>query len=107
MAASNDQVIDHPTTGRSPLPFVGRVAPVGGGWSVFVPVSAEHCEVERQTVEYERVSVRLDQAHDIARVSARVRREELAIDAEERARRDRPTVRIRRAPYFDDARDRE
>ena len=76
-------------------------------WAVSVPVRAEHCELEKQTVEYERVTVHLDRRVDVERVSARVRREELTIDSEERARHGRPTVRIREAPYFDEITDRE
>lgn len=79
---------------RAALPFAGRVAPFHGGWSVLVPVSAEQCDVEKRAVEYERVTVRLDRVQDVQRVTARVRREELAIDAEGDSRHDRPTVRL-------------
>jgi len=52
------------------------------GWSVRLPVRAEHILVDKQLVVYERVIVRRHQIDDLARVDANVRREQLRVEVD-------------------------
>jgi hypothetical protein len=59
-------------------------APVRGeaGWVVSLPVRAEHVEVEKRVVVYERVLVQRGEVDDATRVEAEVRREALRVDTD-------------------------
>ncbi len=52
------------------------------GWSIRLPVRAEHILVDKQLVVYERVIVRRHQIDDLARVDANVRREQLRVEVD-------------------------
>jgi stress response protein YsnF len=54
------------------------------GWVVRLPVRAEHIEVEKQSVVYERVVVRRGEVDDVERVDTSIRRETLNIETEKR-----------------------
>ncbi len=93
--ASSDELTKAPAP-RTILPFEGHIAPWEGGWSVLMPVRAEECTLEKQSVVYEEVTVRTDQVEDVQHVTASVLHEELTVDAQGIGRHERPTVRLQR-----------
>lgn len=72
------------------LPLEAEVIPRNGGWSIFLPVRADHFALNKVTVIRERVVVRRGEVVETVRVSERVQKElprveqhgELAADVE-------------------------
>jgi stress response protein YsnF len=65
------------------LPLEASARSTGeAGWVVRLPVRAEQVEVEKRVVVYEQVRVRSRGDHDVRRVTANIRREELRVDAD-------------------------
>jgi uncharacterized protein (TIGR02271 family) len=62
------------------LPLESAGVPWERGWLIRLPVRAEHVEIDKRVVVYERVSVGRRETADLAHVSANVRREELRVD---------------------------
>jgi stress response protein YsnF len=62
------------------LPLEASAASAERGWSMRLPVRAEHVAIVKETVVYERVAVRRRTINERARVDASVRREELRVD---------------------------
>ena len=71
------------------LPLESSVPTWERGWTVRLPVRAEHVTVEKQVVAYERVAVRTHAIDDLARMEATVRREELRVDVQGEPRQPR------------------
>ena len=65
-----------------PVPLEARIDAVGGGWTIHLPVRAEQVTVSKQTMVVEEISLRREQAQEIARPAATVRREELRVEPE-------------------------
>ena len=62
------------------LPLGSAGAPWERGWRIRLAVRAEHVEVDKRVVGYERLRIARRQTDDVARVTATVRREELRVD---------------------------
>jgi hypothetical protein len=56
--------------------------PAERDWVVRLPVRAEHVEIKKRAVVYERVAIRKRAVDDVTRVADDVRREELKVDAD-------------------------
>ncbi len=52
------------------------------GWTVRLPVRAEHITVAKRVVAYERVTVRTNEIGDLERLESTTRREELQVDVD-------------------------
>jgi len=76
----------HPESDVSPtLPLTDladRPASWAPGWRLRLPVRAEQIAVDKQLVVYERVVVRRRELHELERIDATVRREELQVHTE-------------------------
>jgi uncharacterized protein (TIGR02271 family) len=59
------------------------VEPRNPGWAARLPVRADHVEVEKQLVVYERVVVRRQTIADPQHIETTVRREELRIERDD------------------------
>ena len=67
---------------QKPLPLEASAAEWEHGWRVRLPTRAEHVELEKQAVIYERVVVRRREIDQLDHVAAVVRREELSVEVE-------------------------
>ena len=65
---------------RRPLPLQARIEPAPRGWTIRLPVRAEHVRVEKQTFVAEEVVVRTRPVQDTVRVDETVRREEVRVE---------------------------
>lgn len=72
------------TMGRStgPLQLEASVVPWERGWLVRLPVRAEHIQIDKQVVVYERAEVRRHQTEATERVGASIRREQVRVEVE-------------------------
>ena len=64
------------------LPLEASAAEWEHGWRVRLPVRAEHVELKKQAVIYERVIVRRREIDQLDQVATVVRREELSVEVE-------------------------
>jgi stress response protein YsnF len=69
---------------REGLALEARVEPepLAGGWVVRLPVRAEDVSVEKRSVVFEEVVISTRPEHDVERIDAEVRREELVVDTD-------------------------
>ena len=65
-----------------PLPLEAHVEPARGGWTIRLPVRAEHVTVHKQPVVVEEVAVHVRHVQDLVRLEDTVRREEVRAETE-------------------------
>ncbi len=81
--AEDDELWPQPRTRegrRDLLSLDAQVTPLDGGWTVRLPIRAEHISIEKRSVVAEEVAVRTRLTRDVERFDETVRREELLVD---------------------------
>ena len=71
-----------PERSGPPLPLEAHVEPSRGGWTIRLPLRAEHVTVHKQPVVVEEVAVQVRQVQDLVRLEDMVRREEVRAETE-------------------------
>src|SRR5437868_12769632 len=74
---------NQPATASGQLPLEAQIERSAGlhaaGWTIQLPIRAEHLTIEKQSVVYEQVTVRRGQIHEVQQIDASIRRERLRV----------------------------
>jgi uncharacterized protein (TIGR02271 family) len=82
MHRDSSELTKQPSDTQEVLPLEASPAQWERGWRVRLPVRAEHIELEKQAVIYERVAVHRREIDQLDHIDATARREELRVKAE-------------------------
>ena len=80
--AESDDVPATAAASWEQLPLEASRTPIGLGWTIRLPVRAEHVTITKEVVVREAVVLRRREVDDVARLDATVRREELRVETE-------------------------
>ena len=82
MHRDSSELTKQPSDTQEALPLEASPTQWERGWRIRLPVRAEHIELEKQAVTYERVVVRSREIHQLDHIDATARREELRVKVE-------------------------
>ena len=80
--AARAPAFQRPEQSGPPLPLEAHVEPARGGWTIRLPVRAEHVTVHKQPVVVEEVAVHVRHVQDLVRLEDTVRREQVRAETE-------------------------